>query len=68
MFKVGDYICGTNRCDGIYSITNSRMYFGVVLEVNNDYIHVKIILHDGIHYIGQVHAVEEKYFDKIEWR
>jgi hypothetical protein len=59
--EVGDFVKGKPESDGKYAFTNSKMTRGVVVEVNDNMITVKILEHtNGC--IGK-HRVDPEFFE-----
>jgi hypothetical protein len=58
--EAGDYV--TVKGNSPYSITNENMKKGVVINVGENIIDVKIIEHNDYNVIGQKYEVEPKYF------
>ncbi len=61
MFEIGDLVKGTQGSP--YCITDEKMLAGVVKEIRDEKIQVKVIRHES----GRrgIHWVEAKYFEKI---
>ena len=61
MFEVGDLVKGLPEAP--YGITNEKMLVGVIKEVNENSIRVKVLKHEN----GErgCYSVEAKYFEKI---
>ena len=64
MFEIGDLVRGTKESDGQYTITNSAMTKGIVVDIDSrENIQVKVLQHQrGGH---GTHYVRPEYFEKV---
>ena len=61
MFKVGDLAKGLPEAP--YGVTNEKMLVGVIKEIEEDRIRVKVLKHEDGDY--GIYWVDSKYFEKI---
>ena len=61
MFEVGDLVKGLPESP--YGITDKKMLVGIIKEVNENNIRVKVLRHENGEY--GTYSVEAKYFEKI---
>jgi hypothetical protein len=59
--EVGDFVRGRLESDAEYSVTNSKMTRGIVTDINDDFISVRVLEHAYSKTGGSMAALTQNY-------